>query len=151
MNSWRSGKEKESRRCLVFESTINPENRLFHLRSYAVTEKKCTKKSDARRAKLLFYQSKPIAFCRFRWRRCCRCFSSLLNEVKQPWHGPLDASDLCMSTQPCPQGRGWCLSQGREIAQKISNRRWRLSSDTDIQSQGYRGIDWRGDLWILDG
>ena len=31
------------------------------------------KKCDAR-AKLLFSQSKPIAFCRSRWRRRCRCF-----------------------------------------------------------------------------
>ena len=123
MNSWRSGKEKESRRCLVFESTINPENRLFHVVVVQWRQRNVQKKVMHDVQSCCFAKSKPIAFCRFRWRRCCRCFSSLLNEVKQPWHGPLDASDLWMSTQPCPQGRGWCLSQSREIAQKISNRR----------------------------
>ena len=48
----------------------------FSRRSRAVAAKKCKKKRDTR-AKLLFYQSKPIAFCRSRSRRRRRCFSPL--------------------------------------------------------------------------
>ena len=51
-----SGKETESR-CLVFTSSVSR-------RSRALTAKKCTKKRDAR-AKLLFCQSKAIAFLPF--------------------------------------------------------------------------------------
>ena len=52
-----TGKERESR-CLVFTFSTFPR------RSRAVTAKKCTKKRDAR-AKLLFCQSKSIAFLPF--------------------------------------------------------------------------------------
>ena len=55
-----SGKEKESC-CLVFPSSTGTQEAR---RSRAETAKKCTKKRDAR-AKLLFYQSKPIAFLPF--------------------------------------------------------------------------------------
>ena len=70
----KSRKRKESR-VLAFKSSTKRENRHFHM----VVVQKCTKRRDAR-AKLLFCQSKPIAFLpgRFRWRRRSRCLSSLL-------------------------------------------------------------------------
>ena len=56
-----SGIEKE-RRCPVFTSSTKREIRHFHVScSRAPTAMKCTKKRVAR-AKLLFCQSKPIAF-----------------------------------------------------------------------------------------
>ena len=42
-----------------------------------MTAKKCTKKRDVRTLKLLFCQSKPIVFCRYRWHRRLRCLSSV--------------------------------------------------------------------------
>ena len=67
-------KRKESR-VLAFKSFTKREKRHFHV----VVVQKCTKKRDAR-AKLLFCQSKPIAFLpgRSRWRRRSCCLSSLL-------------------------------------------------------------------------
>ena len=50
----------------------------FSRRSRAVAAKKCKKKRDTR-AKLLFYQAKPIAFCRSRSRRRRRCFLVLFD------------------------------------------------------------------------
>ena len=48
-------------------------------RRRATTARKCTKKREAR-AKLLFCQFKPIAFCRSRCCRHRRCLSSLLSK-----------------------------------------------------------------------
>ena len=42
-----------------------------------MTAKKCTKKRDVGTLKLLFCQSKPIVFCRYRWHRRRRCLSSV--------------------------------------------------------------------------
>ena len=42
-----------------------------------MTAKKCTKKRDVGTLKLLFCQSKPIVFCRYRWHRRLRCLSSV--------------------------------------------------------------------------
>ena len=58
-----SRKEKENR-CLMFTSSINREIRKFQVVFVQKTAKKCTKKRDAR-AKLLFCQSKTIAFLPF--------------------------------------------------------------------------------------
>ena len=52
-------------------------NWAFSRPSRGVTAKKWTEKRDAR-AKLLFCQSKPSVFCRSRWPRRSRCFSSLM-------------------------------------------------------------------------
>ena len=59
-----SGKEEESR-CLVFMSSTKREIGHFHV---VVVHQK-----DDARAKVLFCQSKPIAFCRSRCRRRRRC------------------------------------------------------------------------------
>ena len=48
----------------MFPSSTEREIRHFHVVVEATTAKKCTKKRDAR-AKLLFCQSKPIAFLPF--------------------------------------------------------------------------------------
>ena len=63
MSKFRKRKRKLS--SCVRSSSTKREIRRFHVvRSRATTAKKCTKKSDAR-AKLLFCQSKPIAFLPF--------------------------------------------------------------------------------------
>ena len=73
-----SGKEKESRCCLVFTSSIKRE-----IRNFPATAKKCTKK-------LLFWQSKPIiAF----WPFSLPSPSSLLTlPIYKKWTSPV----LCL-------------------------------------------------------
>ena len=78
--SWYRSSEKESR-VLTSMSFTKHKNRHFHV----VVVQKCTTKRDAR-AKLLFCQSKPIAFLpgRSRLRRRRRCLISLLCILETP-------------------------------------------------------------------
>ena len=63
----------------MFPSSTKREMRHFHVVVVQRRQRNVQKKRDAR-AKLLFCQSKPIAFffCRSRCRRCRRCLSSLM-------------------------------------------------------------------------
>ena len=72
-------KGKENFCCVHLLYKVGAWNYEVSCRRRATTARKCTKKREAR-AKLLFCQFKPIAFCRS---RCCRhrqCLSSLLSK-----------------------------------------------------------------------
>ena len=71
-----SGKEKEGR-CLAFTPSTEREIRQFHVVAVQRWQENVQKKRDAR-VKLLFCFLNLLFFSRSRYRRCCRCLSSLL-------------------------------------------------------------------------
>ena len=83
-----SRKEKQSR--FVFTSSTIREILHFHVVAVMQWRQRNVQKSVMHVQSWCFANQNPLLFCRSRWRRRCRCSSSLLTKsTRQPWHSPL--------------------------------------------------------------